>query len=138
MAFIVFELLKELNQTAPRFTTQVLDRNQCIHGRSQKFFPGRNVEILLNLHRLLTMQCKWQFTKRFTLSAPFGLCWLNLNFQSFSEMFSTLRLSKMLLICFIFFFEHFLHISHAARIINGQNNMSGEKKVKHSQNCFKP
>jgi len=30
--------LKELNQTAPRFTTQELDRNQSIHGRLQKCF----------------------------------------------------------------------------------------------------
>jgi len=32
--------LKELNQSAPRFITQELDRNQCIHGRPQKFFQG--------------------------------------------------------------------------------------------------
>jgi len=28
---------------------------------------GVNVKILLILFRLLTMQCKWTFTKRFTL-----------------------------------------------------------------------
>jgi len=59
--------LKYLNQTAPRFMNQELDRNQCIHGSLQKFFLGVNVEILLILFRLLTMQCKWTFTKRFTL-----------------------------------------------------------------------
>jgi len=37
--------LKELNQTAPRFMTQDLDRNQCIHGRPQKYLQGGgNVE----------------------------------------------------------------------------------------------
>jgi len=29
-----------LNQTAPHFMTQELDRNQCNHGRPQKFFQG--------------------------------------------------------------------------------------------------
>jgi len=44
-------------------------------GRPQKFFQeGGNVEILLILFRLLTMQCKWTFTKRFTLSTPQRQC----------------------------------------------------------------
>jgi len=30
------------------------------------FFQGGNVDIFLILFRLLTMQCKWTFTKRFT------------------------------------------------------------------------
>jgi len=29
-----------LKQTAPRFMTQELDRNQCIHGRPYKLFHG--------------------------------------------------------------------------------------------------
>jgi len=65
--------MKKLNQTAPRFMTQEFDRDQCIHGRRQKFFQGGgNVQILLRsiLCRLLTIQCKWTFTKRFTLSTP--------------------------------------------------------------------
>jgi len=62
--------LKELNRTAPRFITQELDRNQCKHERPQKFFQGEYVDILLIVFRLLTMQCKWTFTKRFTLSTP--------------------------------------------------------------------
>jgi len=32
--------LKEWNQTTPRFMTQELDRNPCIHGCPQKFFQG--------------------------------------------------------------------------------------------------
>jgi len=37
-----------LNQTAPRFMTQELDRKQCIHGRLQNFFQGGNVEVCLS------------------------------------------------------------------------------------------
>jgi len=37
------------------------------HRRPQKFFQGGNVDILLILFKLLTMQCEWTFTKRFTL-----------------------------------------------------------------------
>jgi len=62
--------LKELKQTAPRFMTQELDRNQCIHGRLQKFFQRGNVEILLILLRLLKMWSKCTFTKCFILSTP--------------------------------------------------------------------
>jgi len=32
--------LKDLNQTAPRFMTQELDRNQCIPWTSTEIFPG--------------------------------------------------------------------------------------------------
>jgi len=78
-----FSDLKELNQTAPRFITEEVDRNQCIHGRPQKLFPGRNVEILLILFRLLTMQCKWTFTERFTLSTPLVSAGRNTIFKSF-------------------------------------------------------
>jgi len=59
-----------LNQTAPHLMTQELDKKQCSHGHPQKFVPGGNVEILLICSRLLTMQCKWTFTKRFTHSTP--------------------------------------------------------------------
>jgi len=38
---------------------------------SAEIFPGGGkVDILLILFRFLTMQCKWTYTKRFTLSAP--------------------------------------------------------------------
>jgi len=71
LAFIVFEWLKRIEPTAPHFMTQEFYQYQCIHGRQQKFLQGwGNVEILLILFRLLTMQCKWMFTKRFTLSTP--------------------------------------------------------------------
>ena len=49
-----------------------LQCQQCLdsHGRPQKFFQGGNIDILLILFRLLTMQRKCTFTKRFALSTP--------------------------------------------------------------------
>jgi len=38
------------------------------HGRRQKFFQGGNFHTLLIILRLLTLQCKWTFTKRFPVS----------------------------------------------------------------------
>jgi len=119
--------------------TQELDRNQCISLTSAEIFPGGgNVQILLILYRLLTMQCKWTFRKSFTLSTHLSvlvkpqfsvIClkrFLHFGYQkclSFHELLN------------IHFFEHFLQISHNLRIIKVQNNMSGEKTL--SQNCFK-
>ena len=43
--------------------------NTYKHGRPQKVIQGGgNVDILLIIFKLLTIQCKWTFTKRFTLS----------------------------------------------------------------------
>jgi len=39
-------------------------------GVRRNFSRGGNVDILLIVFKLLTMQCKWTFTKRFTLSTP--------------------------------------------------------------------
>ena len=39
-------------------------------GVRRNFSRGGNVEVLLIIFNLLTMQCKWTFTKRFTLSTP--------------------------------------------------------------------
>jgi len=42
---------------------------------SAEIFPGGGkVDILLIIFRLLTMQCTWTFTKRFTLSTPQRKC----------------------------------------------------------------
>jgi len=41
---------------------------------SAEIFPGVKVGILLILFRLLTMQCKWTFTKHFILSIPQRKC----------------------------------------------------------------
>ena len=66
------------------------------HGRPQKFFQGGgNIEILLIFYWLLTMQCKWTFTKRFTLSTPLVCTGWTSILNLLSEMFFTLRLSEM-------------------------------------------
>jgi len=39
-------------------------------GVGRNFSRGGNVDILHIIFKLLTMQCKWTFTKRFTLSTP--------------------------------------------------------------------
>jgi len=41
-----------------------------IMGVRRNFSRGGKVDILLVIFKLLTMQCKWTFTKRCTLSAP--------------------------------------------------------------------
>jgi len=90
--------LKELNQTPPPFMTQDLDQNQCIPWTSAEIFPGwGDVQISLILYRLLTMPCKWKFTKRFTLSTTLVCAGLTSLLNRLSAMFSTLRLSEMLL-----------------------------------------
>ena len=55
------------NTTAPAFPTSIT-MGVC------RYFPGDNVDILLILFRLLTMQCIWTFTKRFTLFTPQRKC----------------------------------------------------------------
>jgi len=67
LAFIVFELLKRIEANS---TTLYDSRVRSKSGRLQKFFQEGNVEILLIFFRLVMMQCKWTFTKRFTLSTP--------------------------------------------------------------------
>ena len=98
---------------------------------SAGIFPGgENVENLLMLFRLLTMQCKSTFTKRIALSNPLVCAGCTSILNLLSKMFSTLRLSEI----------HFLFIScpisifwaraancHNLRKINGQNNTCGEK-----------
>jgi len=64
LTFIFLSDIKDMNQTALRFITQDLDRNQGTQGRPQKISQGSNVEILLIRFGLLTMQCKWTFANR--------------------------------------------------------------------------
>jgi len=46
-------------------------RNETIAWASAESFPvGRHADILLVIVKLLTMQCKLKFTKRFTLCSP--------------------------------------------------------------------
>ena len=104
------------------------------HGRAQKIFQGwGNIYILLIFFRLLTMQYKRTFTKRFTLSTPLvcigltsilSFVWNGFYTSAIRNAFSFHKPPK------IHFIEHFLQISHNVRIINDQNNMSGEKTRK--------
>jgi len=83
------------------------------HGRPHKFFQGGNVENLLMLFRLLTMQYKWTFTKRITLSTPLVCAGCTSILNLLSKMFSTLWLSEILFLfisCPISIFEHVLQI----------------------------
>jgi len=107
----------------------------------RRIFPeGGNVKKLLILFRLLTMQSKWTFTKRFTLPTTLvGAGWTSI-LNVLSEMFSTFRLSEMIFLFInyphIYFFEHFLRISHNLRIINDQNKRWKNQKVRHSRKTF--
>ena len=104
-----------------------------------------NVDILLILFRLLTIQCKCTFTKRFTLSTPLVYTSWTSILNLLSEMFSTLRLSGMLFLfinCLIsIFWALSTNKSYLRIIINGQNNMSRaakkQKSYNLSQNWFK-
>ena len=97
LAFIVFEWPKRIepNRTAlyhPRI------RSKSVHPwTSAEIFPGwGNVRIFLILYRLLTMPCKWTFTKRFTLSTTLVCAGWTSILNRLSKMFSTLRLSEMI------------------------------------------
>jgi len=135
LAFIVFEWLKRFE---PNNTTlhDLRIRSKSVHSwaSAEVFSEGDNVEILLILYRLLTMQCKWMFTKRFTVSIQLVCTGRTSILNLLSEMFSTLRLSEMLFLftnCLMsIFFRHFLQIMNNLRVINRPKNISGEKTRK--------
>jgi len=120
--------LKELNRTAPRFITQELDRNQCKHERPQKFFQGEYVDILLILFRLLTMQCKWTFTKRFTLSTTLVCTVWNWILNLLSKMFSSLGLSGM-----VFLFINFQISTFPALSTNKSSFKNNQRPKQHGR-----
>jgi len=120
--------LKELNRTAPRFITQELDRNQCKHERPQKFFQGEYVDILLIVFRLLTMQCKWTFTKRFTLSTPLVCTVWNWILNLLSKMFSSLGLSGM-----VFLFINFQRSTFPALSTNKSSFKNNQRPKQHGR-----
>jgi len=69
--------LFQLNETKVLIKTTIsvpLSKQSRLHGRPQKFFQGGQSRHFLILFRLLTMQCKSMFTKRFTLSTPQRKC----------------------------------------------------------------
>ena len=51
-------------------TWKLAERVKVAMGVSRKFSRGSNVDILLIILRLPTIQCKWTFTKRFPFSTP--------------------------------------------------------------------
>jgi len=63
---------KNFYQTAPRFMTQELDRNQCMHGRPQKFFQERATSNIaypfqvaddamqMHVDKVLYQACPWE------------------------------------------------------------------------------
>jgi len=98
---------------------------------SSEIFPGGgNVENLLIIFRLLTMQCKLTFTKCITLSTPLVYAGCTSILHLLSKVLSTLRLSKILFLfisCPISIVWSRAANSHNLRKINGQNNTCGEK-----------
>jgi len=97
LAFIVFDWLQRIepNSTAlhdPRIRSKpVHPMNVC-----RNFSRVGQRQVLLILYRLLMMQCKWSFTKRFTLSNALVCAGWTSILNRLSETFSTLLLSEML------------------------------------------
>ena len=130
LALIVFEWLKRIEPNVTTFCDPRIKSNQCIHGRPQKIFQWRQRRNFAYPFQVADDACTWTFTKRFTLSSSL-VCggWTSIH-NLLSETFSSFQLSEMLFLfinCLISIFDHFLQTSHNSRIINGQNNMSGEK-----------
>jgi len=100
-------------------------------GVRRNFSRGGNVEILLILFRLLTMQCKWTSANAL-LFLPISLCWLSRSSQSFvwnvfytSAIRTAFSFDKLVNIPFSSTFYNSIIILN---IISGEKNMSGEKK----------
>jgi len=73
MIMTMIFLISEVSYTQIQdFSSVVFNTNA--HGRLKKFSRESNVDIWLIFFRLLTMQCKWTFTKRFILSTPQRKC----------------------------------------------------------------
>ena len=95
LALIVFECLKRIEANSITLYDPRIESKSVQPRASAEIFHGGNVEVLLVLFRLLTMQCKWTFTKLFTLSIPLVCAGWTSILNLLSEMFSTLRLSGM-------------------------------------------
>jgi len=50
--------------------SKLVERVKVAMGVAVLFKEGDNVDILLVVFRLLRLQCRWTFTKRFTVSTP--------------------------------------------------------------------
>jgi len=55
-------------------TSKLVEKVKVVMGIRRIFSRGWNVDILLIFFRLLTLQCKRMFTKRFTVSTPQRKC----------------------------------------------------------------
>ena len=89
------------------------------------------------------MSLQWTWTINYVCSSLIFLCLMNRTHfcNLLSELFSTLRLSEMLLLsinCLISIFASTLQISHKLRTINAQINIRGKKtrKLDTLANCF--
>jgi len=75
--------MKELNQTATRIMTRELDRNPCIHGRPQKFFPRGQRRNFAYPSQVADDAMQMDVHKTLYPFYPVSLGWLKLNSQSF-------------------------------------------------------
>jgi len=100
-------------------------------GVRRNFSSGGNDENLLMLFRLLTMQCKWTFTKPITISFPLVCADCTSLLNLLSKMFFTLRLSQILFLfisCPIPIFCARAANRHNLGKINGHTNACCEKR----------
>ena len=134
--FIVFEWLKRIEPNI----------NPSIHGRSQKFFQGRQRRYFAYPFLVAddAMQMYFYKTLYLTLSTPLVCAsstsilkqiW-NIFYTFIWNVFytSAIRNAIFFINCPISIFEHCLQTSRNLRIINGPKNMGGKKnnEVKHS------
>ena len=116
--------------------TQELDRNQFHPKASAEIFPGKQRRTFA--YPFPVVDNVVEMDGHTMLSTPLIFAdWTSI-LNLLSEMFSAFRQSEVLfrvINCRLSIFEHLLQVSHTLRMINGQNDMSGEKntKVRHSR-----
>ena len=117
LPFNVFEWL-EKNRTTQYHTlwpNNKIEISASMGVRKNLSREGNIFKLLLSLYRLLTMQWKWTFTKRWTLSSLIVCAGWTAILNLLSEMFSRLRLSEMFFLtinCLLSIFREFFQISY--------------------------
>jgi len=97
LAFIIFELLRRIEPNSTTLYDQRMRSKSMYPWASAEIFPRRaNVEILLILFRLLTMQCVNGRSQNALPLLPHWSVLVESQFNLSSQMFSTLRLSEIL------------------------------------------
>ena len=101
-------------------TSKLAERvNESSHWRLQKFFhKGDKVDILLVFCKLQTLQCKWTFTKRFTVSTPRSKCPIKTR-GPFTDIFKCLSGAACELVTKVYFLScvtAFVGLSHKCRL----------------------